>query len=76
MQWFEEMECIMVQLIIYDGSCFQKVHRYIKSHKGLNNMEEMQKFEKMQCIMVQLIIYDGSSIQKVHRYIKSHKGLK
>jgi hypothetical protein len=35
MQWFEDMQCIIVQLIIYDGSCIQKVHRYIKSHKGL-----------------------------------------
>jgi hypothetical protein len=35
MQWFEEMQCIMVQLIIYDGSCIQKVHRYIKSDKCL-----------------------------------------
>jgi hypothetical protein len=42
MQWFGEMQCIMVQLIIYDGICIQKVHRHIKSHKGLNNMEEMQ----------------------------------
>jgi 5,10-methylene-tetrahydrofolate dehydrogenase/methenyl tetrahydrofolate cyclohydrolase len=52
MQWSEEMKCIMVQLIIYDGSCIQKVHRYIKSHKDVNNMEKMQKFEEMQCIMV------------------------
>jgi hypothetical protein len=35
MQWFEDMQCIIIQLIIYDGSCIQKVHRYIKSHKGL-----------------------------------------
>jgi hypothetical protein len=34
MQMFEEMESIMVQLIIYDGSCIQKVHRYFKTHKG------------------------------------------
>jgi hypothetical protein len=72
----EEMQGIMVQLIIYDGCCIQKVHRYIKSHKGLNNMEEMQSFEEMQGILVQLIIYCESCIQKVHKYIKSHKGLK
>jgi hypothetical protein len=53
MQRFEEMQCIMVQLIIYDGSCIQKLHRYIKSHKGLYNMEEMQRFERMECIMIQ-----------------------
>jgi hypothetical protein len=66
----------MVQLIIYDGGCIQKVHRHIKSHKGLNNMEEMQRFEEIECIMIQLIIYDGSCIQKVHRYFKTHKGFK
>jgi hypothetical protein len=52
MQRFEEMQCIMIQLIIYDGRCIQKVHRYIKSHKGLNNMAEMQWSEEMECIMV------------------------
>jgi hypothetical protein len=35
MQRFEEMKCIIVELIIYDESCIQKVHIYIKSHKGL-----------------------------------------